>query len=363
LIVPHDYQAGRCTDQNIFSPKGSAQAIGEDSISLAAQILKRSPKALLILGGYALRKSGLDAAERIKIKTGCDILAQNFPPRLERGVGILAVDRIPYFPKRAFRLLSPYHSVILVGTQEPVTFFGYEGYQSRLLSANQKVIHLAVNHQNTVTVLTQLADAMGAPRQLNGSPHSHSQVQRPALPTGRLTASKACVVLAALQPEDAIIVDESVTAGTNYYPLTASVPTHTLLTLPGGAIGYGMPCAVGAAIACPRRPVINFQADGSAMYTVQSLWMQAREGLNITTLLCSNHSYDILKLELARAGTESAGPFTRAVMDLGHPQIDWVRISKGMGVPAVAVDTAEKLARQLKLALNEPGPHLIEMAI
>jgi acetolactate synthase-1/2/3 large subunit len=132
--------------------------------------------------------------------------------------------------------------------------------------------------------------------------------------------------------------------------------------LPGGAIGYGIPCAVGAAIACPLRSVINFQADGSALYTLQALWMQAREGLDITTLICSNRSYDILKLEFARAGV-TPGPSAQALTDLANPEIDWVQISKGMGVPAVKVDTCEVLAKELKKALNEPGPHLIEMCL
>jgi acetolactate synthase I/II/III large subunit len=363
LIVPHDYQEKGCTDQTISFPPSPVDAIGADSIARAAMVLKKGLKTLLILGGCALRKPGLEAAARIKAKTGCDLIAQNFPPRIERGCGLLAVDRIPYFPRRALALLAKYQAVILAGAEEPVAFFGYEGCQSKLLSKNQKAIRLAASQRNIAAAIEQLAEAVGASQKINGTPENHPKLQRPHLPTGRLTASNACLILAALQPEDAIIVDESITAGTDYYPLTASVPPHTLLTLPGGAIGYGMPCAVGAAIACPDRPVINFQADGSAMYTVQSLWMQAREGCNITTLICSNRSYDILKIELARSGIESAGPFTRAVMELDHPQIDWVRISKGMGVPAAAVDTSEQLTRQLKFALNEPGPHLIEMVI
>jgi acetolactate synthase-1/2/3 large subunit len=188
------------------------------------------------------------------------------------------------------------------------------------------------------------------------------QVVRPDLPQGILTAKHAGIILAALQPENAIIVNESITSGGAYLPLAASSPPHTLLMLPGGAIGYGIPCAVGAAIACPLRPVINFQADGSAMYTLQALWMQARESLNITTLICSNRSYDILKLEFARAGV-TPGPSAQTLTDLANPEIGWVQISKGMGVPAVKVDTCEVLAKELKKALNEPGPHLIEMCL
>ena len=170
-------------------------------------------------------------------------------------------------------------------------------------------------------------------------------------------------MLAALQPEGAIIVDESVSTGGAYYPLAAGSPEHSWLTLTGGAIGQGMPCAVGAAVACPDRPVINLQADGSAMYTLQALWMQARESLNITTLICSNRSYNILNIEMLRTGTKKPGPHAQALMDLGNPNLDWTQISRGMGVPAASVDTAEDLAKELKHALSESGPHLIEMII
>jgi acetolactate synthase-1/2/3 large subunit len=170
-------------------------------------------------------------------------------------------------------------------------------------------------------------------------------------------------VLAALQPEGAIIVDESVSTGGAYYPLAAGAPEHTWLTLTGGAIGQGVPCAVGAAVACPDRPVINLQADGSAMYTVQALWMQARESLNITTLICSNRKYNILNIELLRTGEKNPGMHAQSVMDLGNPALDWVQISRGMGVPAVRIDSTEQLAGELSIALKEPGPKLIEMVL
>ena len=171
------------------------------------------------------------------------------------------------------------------------------------------------------------------------------------------------MTLAALQPENAVIVDESVTSGREYFAITSKVPPHTILFLTGGAIGQGIPCAVGAAVACPDRPVINLQADGSAMYTLQALWTQAREELNITTLICSNRRYEILKLEMAKAGIQAAGSSAQTLTDLGNPELDWVNLSQGLGVPAVAVDTCENLARQLKIALREPGPHLIEIQL
>ena len=172
-----------------------------------------------------------------------------------------------------------------------------------------------------------------------------------------------CTTLAALQPENAIIVDEGLTTSMTYFPLGATLAPHSYFMLTGGAIGQGMPSATGAAVACPDRPVINLQADGSAMYTVQSLWTQAREGMNVTTLICSNRSYNIINVELQRAGVTNPGPRVLSFTDLGNPPIDWPSLSKGMGVPGVAVDTAEDLARELKKALREPGPHLIEMIL
>jgi acetolactate synthase-1/2/3 large subunit len=282
---------------------------------------------------------------------------------MERGAGISATEFIPYFPRQALDLLSKYQAVALAGAAEPVTFFGWQGYESRLLNDNQDIRRLKVADKNLPQALEDLADALEAPGSVDSAAAGFTQVERPELPQGELTAQNACLILAALQPENAIIVNESITSGAEYFPLGPGLPPHTLLMLPGGAIGYGMPCAVGAAIARPQRPVINFQADGSAMYTLQALWMQARDSLNITTLICSNRSYNTLNIEFARADITTPGPYAQSLTDLGNPTIDWVQISQGMGVPAVAADSCEDLAKELKKALDEPGPHLIEMRI
>jgi acetolactate synthase-1/2/3 large subunit len=282
---------------------------------------------------------------------------------MERGVGIPATEFIPYFPRQALELLSKYQTVVLAGADEPVTFFGWKGYESRLLNDNQDICQIKAAGKRLPQALENLADALEAPGSAATAAIGFSLIKRPTLPQGQLTAQNACLILAALQPENAIIVNESITSGADYFPLGAGLPPHTLLMLPGGAIGYGIPCAVGAAIACPQRPVINFQADGSALYTLQALWMQARESLNITTLICSNRSYNILNIELSRSGITSPGRYAQTLTDLSNPTIGWIQISQGMGVPAVAVDSCEALARELKIALDEPGPHLIEMRI
>jgi acetolactate synthase-1/2/3 large subunit len=273
------------------------------------------------------------------------------------------VERVPYFPEQATGLLSPYEAVLLAGTPEPVTFFGYPGVRSRILTDEQVKITLCTERQNVVEALEHLADALGAPAHLTKDDSFFARPYRPALPSGELTAEKACQTLAALQPENAIIVDEAVSTGFFYYPLSSGLPPHSQMYVAGGAIGQGMPCATGAAIACPGRPVINLQADGSAMYTVQALWTQAHEGLNITTLICSNRSYRILQVELNRAGITSYGPNTRALTELTDPAIDWVKAAQGFGVPGVTVSTVEDLAKELGRALADPGPHLVEMLL
>jgi len=361
FIVPSDIQWSETSVKKIHQPKVPGAAIDIKSLERAADLLRTGQKAALILGGWALRQRGLAAAARIKFKTGCDLVSERAPARMERGAGIAATEFIPYFPRQALDLLSKYQTIVLAGAEEPVTFFGWQGYASRLLNDKQDICQIKVTDKNLPHALENLADALGAPGSVAAGAVGKAQVERPGLPQGKLTAHNACLTLAALQPEHAIIVNESISSGAAYFPLGPGLPPHTLLMLPGGAIGYGMPCAVGAAIACPQRPVINFQADGSAMYTVQALWMQAREGLNITTLICSNRSYNILNIEIARAGVETPGRFAQTLTDLKNPVIDWVQISRGMGVPAVAVDSCEALAQELKKALHEPGPHLIEM--
>jgi len=361
LIVPSDVQWSESSSNKIHASKTPDASVDKDSIERAASLLRTDQKAALILGGWALRKRGLAAVARIKAKTGCDLLSERAPARMERGARFPATEFIPYFPRQALDLLAKYQTVVLAGTGEPVTFFGWQGYESRLLNDDQDICQIKADDQNLPPALENLADALGAPATVDAADAGFSQVERPALPRGKLTAQNACLILAALQPEDAVIVNESITSGAAYFPLGPRLPPHTLLMLPGGAIGYGMPCAVGAAIACPRRPVINFQADGSAMYTLQALWMQAREGLDITTLICSNRSYHILNIELSRSGTVAPGRQAQSLTDLKNPPIDWVQISKAMGVPAVVVDRCEALAQELKRALVEPGPHLIEM--
>ena len=187
---------------------------------------------------------------------------------------------------------------------------------------------------------------------------------RPRLPSGALTVQSSAEVIGALLPERVIVVDESNTSGFLLPQTTAGAPAHDWLTLTGGAIGYGLPVAVGAAIAAPDRPVLCLESDGSAMYTISALWTQAREKLDITTVLYANHAYDILRIELQRVGaqeqSQATGPKAESLLDLAYPTMDFVKMSESMGVPARRAASAEELAEALRWAFAEPGPHLIE---
>jgi acetolactate synthase-1/2/3 large subunit len=363
LIVPNDFQLAEGEDRPASTCTVSFDPVDPHSIEAAASRLKTDRKVALMLGGRALRKDGLKIVSRIRKAIGCDLFCHFLPGYIDCGLGLPPVKRIPHFPGQATSLLSSYRAVLFAGAGEPVTFFGYPGVRGRILNEDQERITLCTDRQDVVEALECLADTLGASTNFTDGISELTKLRRPTLPDGNLTAEKACLTLAALQPENAIIVDEAISSGHFYDPLTAGLPPHTVLPGSGGSIGFGIPCATGAAVACPDRPVINLQADGSALYTVQALWTQAREGLNVTTLICSNRSYSILQAELNRAGTTSYGPKARALTELTQPVMDWVKIAEGFGVPGKTVSTAEALVRELRKALAEPGPHLIEMLL
>jgi len=363
LIVPHDHLLADCTGGEITEPQFSFEPVDSAAIDKAAQLLRAHNKTALIMSGRAVRRRCVQVAARVKAATGCDLITEHLPSYVERGAGLPDIIRIPYFPDAATELLSQYEAVVLVSTKEPVTFFGYSGVNSYLLREDQKKVAIATDRQDAAEVLEHLADALNAPLISKIPGNVLAKPGRPAIPHGELTPQNVCLTLTALQPENAVIIDEGITTSNPYYPLSAGLPQHSFLTTAGGSIGWGIPCSIGASIACPERPVITFQADGSAMYTVEALWTLAREALNVTTLICCNRSYNILKIELSRAGITSPGPQVSSLFDLDRPDINWVKLSEGMGVPAASVNSVEGLAKEFRKALSEPGPHLIEMMI
>ena len=358
LILPQDVQWADFPDPEIAKAAPRAEAPDLEAVKKAATLLNSKKKCVLILGDSALRERGLKEAARIAAATGCSLLSETFPAHMQRGGELPDIPRIPYAPEHAYQQLASYDAVILTGAREPVAFFGYQGGRSRLIEDRGKVLSLNDCPMDAAAALEQLAAAVDAAPYCSGPT---GIMEMPAPPQGALDAKKVSRVLAALQPENAIIVDESITSAAGYYKYSAAAPCFSLLTLTGGSIGMGLPVSIGAALACPDRPVIDFQADGSAMYTIQALWTQARENLNITTLLCANRSYKILEAEFYRAQGRAADQNALSLMTLNRPDIDWVGVSRGMGVPARAVDTAEELADAMTRALAEAGPNLIQV--
>ena len=360
LIVPSNCQWSEAGAAAGPRPSVSPPAAPDSAVRAAAEMLRRDgANTVLFMGGPALRERGLNAAARIAAASGCRLMCGTFPARVERGGARPPVEKLPYFPEMALDALAKSSSVILAGERAPVAFFGYPNMPSLLIPEGRSVTTLATLEQDVALALEALADLIGAPK----AAPARAAKGPAARPTGALDATTIGAAIAGLMPEHAIVMDEAATTGLPFFGASLSAPAHTYLALTGGAIGQGLPCATGAAIACPERRVISFQADGSGMYTVQSLWAQAREGLNVTTLLCNNRRYRILQVELARAGITEPGPTARSLTSLGNPNLDWVALAKGMGVPGVRVETAEALCQELERALKEPGPKMIEMII
>jgi acetolactate synthase-1/2/3 large subunit len=337
----------------------SPPVAADDVVSAVAGALRRGKRTALLLGGRALREPGLLAAARVASATGAQLLSEVFPARLERGAGLPAVERIAYLAELASVQLDGLDHLVLVDAKAPVSFFAYPGKKSYLAPDGCEVHELAGPADDALGSLEALADALGA----GGAQAPLQAASRPERPSGALTAEKACQAIAALLPEGAIVSDEAVTSGLTLASQTAGGPRHDLLTLTGGAIGQGLPVAVGAAVACPDRPVLALEGEGSAMYTIQSLWTMARESLDITVVIFNNRSYAILNVELERVGAQGGGPRAKQQLDLAGPDLDFVQIAKGLGVPAVRVDTSEDMTSALERAFAEPGPHLIEAAV
>lgn len=360
LILPADvsWADGGGTAPAIPAP--ADPTVDDNAVLSAVDVLQSGAPTVILIGGDATRTAGLAAAVRIAAASGARVLCETFPARLRRGAGIPAIERLAYFAEAAQEQLAGAAHLILAGATSPVSFFAYPGKPSDLVPKGCDV-HILAEHAGAAAALEQLADEL-AP----GSIAEVAAAARPEMPTGGLTAFSVAAVVGALLPENAVIVDESNTAGVGVAAATAGAPAHDVLTLTGGAIGYGIPAAVGAAIAAPDRPVLSLQADGSAMYTLSALWTQARENLDVTTVIFNNGTYDILRIELARVGATSAGePGPRALelLDLGSPAIDFVKIAEGMGVPARRVTTAEELAGAMADAFAAPGPHLIDAVV
>jgi acetolactate synthase-1/2/3 large subunit len=331
-----------------------------DTIRSVANIVRQNNGRFgLLVGGNAALEQGLAAAERVATSFGGQVFTEVLPPRVARGRGRAAATKIPYFVDPAVACLRNIDLLILVGAPEPVAFFAYPGKPSRLVSEHCKVVTLAGRSGDQVGALAALADELGAV-------HPAAvlrQAEDVSTPVGTLTEDAIAVILAQEIPEGAIVCDEGLTSARRLYDLAELASPHDYLMVPGGSIGLGIPMSIGAAIACPERKVITLQADGSGLYTLQGLWTQARENLDIVTIVFANRAYAILQVEMRNLGFNDTGRNATRMMSLTEPAPDWVHLARGMGVEAVATDSCEQFADLLRSALMRRGPFLVECQI
>jgi acetolactate synthase-1/2/3 large subunit len=357
LILPADTAWNDGSGPAEVPSPAPVKPVSQQAVAEAAKALRSGEPCLILVTGRALRQPGLDLAGKIAAKTGARLMAQGSNARTERGRGRVFLERVPYVVDQATKVLAGLKHIILVGAKMPVAFFAYPDKPSLLAPSDARGHVLARLDEDMAGALEALAEEVGA----RSTPAPVVNDPPPAKATGRITPEALGASLGALLPENAIVVDEAVTTGRGFFAPTRSAAPHDWLSNMGGSIGLGMPLATGAAVACPDRKVVTLEGDGSAMYTVQALWTQAREGLDVTTLLFSNRSYQILKGELANVGAGNPGRKALDMLDLVNPDLDFVTLAKGMGVPGARVETMEEFNRRLAEGIATPGPYLVEV--
>ena len=362
LILPSDSSWNDGGVVGSVLPAPAPPQVDPHAVKDAARVLRDNNNVLLLLGGMALREPAQRLAWRIATMTGAKILAEGFNARTERGQGRLPLERVPYPNEPALKALAPFDHLILVNAQPPIGFFAYPGKPNRFTKDSAQCHVLTRVEQDAVTALQALVDELGAPPAAipgNGP--------KPTALRGASSPENLATTIAAVLPEGAVVVDESVSYGRGFFRNTHAAAPHDGLQNMGGAIGAGVPLATGAAVGlramnASNRRVVALQADGSAMYTVQGLWTQAREKLPVTTVLLSNRKYQILIGEFFAVGA-NPGRTAMDMLDLGNPDIGWVRLAQSLGVEAAATDTLEGVADLMTQSFRRPGPFLIELAI
>ncbi len=359
LIAPANHAWEEASDSAPPLPLPERDRVTHDAVSKAAEMLGNGKATALLLGGAALHEDSTGLAGRIARATGCRVLSETFVARMQRGRGRFAVERLRYFAEQVSEQLAGLEQIVLVGGDAPVSFFAYPGQPSWLVPEGCEVFQLASVDQDIHAALGALAEELGA----HEPAETVSAASELPPPEGLLTPVCIGQSMTLLMPENAIVSDEAATCGLGIFPVTEGAPPHDWLMLTGGAIGQGLPLSLGASVACPDRKVIALQADGSAMYTVQALWTMARENTDVTVVIMNNKSYAILNIELARVGAGEPTPKTLSMFDLSRPDIDWVSMSEGMGVPATRAATAEEFHEQFAAAMSSKGPRLIEAMV
>lgn len=358
LVLPADASWSEGGIVGVVPPRPVLLAPSADTVRAVAAAL-RAGDALILLGGAALRAATIELAAAIAVKTGARLLAQGRDPRIERGAGRVPVARLSTLTGAAVETLKSLRSIVLVGANPPVANFAHPGKPSVFAPPTCRFVELASGELDIAAALAALADELGV------KVDTKARVSRvkTSLPDGAITPEKLAQSLAALMPDNAIVCDEAVTTGRPFYEATSASAPHDYLALTGGAIGFGLPVATGAAIACPDRKVILLQADGSGLYTPQSLWTHASENLDILTIIFANDSYAILRNELKNVGIDNPGANAIRMLSFDKPRIDWTSLSKGFGVPAVRATTMDEFNAALRAGVTYRGPSLIEVAL
>jgi acetolactate synthase-1/2/3 large subunit len=366
LIVPADFswsEAGEAVSERKKPQVRRKEGGGPAPHLAAARILRSGEPTAFLLGGGALLDSGVRAAGKLAAGTGARVFSDRFCARMACGGGRFAPERLAYFPEAAERMLAGLKHLILVESKTPVSFFGYPGRRSTVAPEDCATHSLASIEENGTEALEALVEECGLAS-------ASAAVPRGAKPEGRLEADPTGLTpdaigqaLAALLPEGSIVADEMVTAGEAISRHLGSAAEYDLLAVTGGAIGQGLPVALGAALASPDRKVVALEADGSGMYTPQSLWTMARERLDVVTVIMANRRYRILEIEMQRTGSVEIGPRAGDMIDIGRPDLDWVKLAEGMGVPAERATTVGEFVRQFRAAVRERGPRVIEAVI
>jgi acetolactate synthase-1/2/3 large subunit len=358
LILPMDLQACDVAQAARLAPLRAPQRrFAGEKVEAVANALRAGKRLVFIVGDDGLSAEGLMAAGRLANLPGVRLFAETFPRLSCRGGGLPDLDRLPYFPEVAIEILDQYDAVVCVGVPEPISYFGYEGIPSRL-AERDRLVSLAEVGDDVAGALAALADALKAPAYVP----TRIGIELPA-PEEALSPQSVGRVLAAALPDDCIVSVEGGTCGYPFFTASANAARHRVMTNTGGAIGQGLPVGFGAALAERGCRVFCLQSDGSAQYTIQTLWSIAREQLPVVVLIAANHRYAILQNELRRFGVTEFGPQALSLTELDRPRVDWKALAKGYGVPASTVRTNAELQRALAVASSSEGPCLIEMEL
>ncbi len=355
LIMGADAAWGECSGPATPNAIPQRSRVAESAIERVANAINGGGKTILLLEHHASEQAAMQIASKIASKTGCRIFNGTFPGRVDGGPGRVAVERLPYFPEQILATLDGTENLILVGGEIPASFFAYQGVPGQLIPEGCKVSRLTAIEEDAIDALERLAERLGAE---NEEVRNFEKMEI-SKPSGELNTKGIIQSIAATLPEEVIVCTDS-GGGNAAYPYCQNGVNNSWLSLTGGAIGQGGPCATGAALACPDRPVLALLGDGGAAYTNQSFWTQAREGLNVTTVIFANRSYNILNVEYARLGVTEVGEIAASLFDIGNPEISWVDMARSFGVPGAVANTAEELCTLLENSFKTPGPFLIQ---